>query len=65
MDRDSHARRPTESVAQPRLDKSAASIGPIDRERVKQAMDDIREIRKHTKPVSLAEILSARDEGRK
>ncbi len=35
------------------------------RERVRQAIQDIREIRKRTKPVSLAEILSARDEGRK
>lgn len=37
----------------------------IDRERVKRAMDSIREIRKRTKPVSLEEILSARDEGRR
>jgi antitoxin (DNA-binding transcriptional repressor) of toxin-antitoxin stability system len=37
----------------------------IDRERVQRAMDSIREIRKRTKPVSLEEILSARDEGRR
>jgi antitoxin (DNA-binding transcriptional repressor) of toxin-antitoxin stability system len=37
----------------------------IDRERVQRAMDGIRELRKRTKPVSLEEILSARDEGRR
>lgn len=37
----------------------------IDRERVRRAMEGIREIRKRTKPVSLEEILSARDEGRR
>jgi prevent-host-death family protein len=37
----------------------------IDRERVRRAMEGIREIRMRTKPVSLEEILSARDEGRR
>lgn len=48
--------------------ESASESGPeikIDRERVQRAMDSIREIRKRTKPVSLEEILSARDEGRR
>jgi prevent-host-death family protein len=56
-----------ESVLITRHGKTVARIQPeaaIDRERVKRAMDSIREIRKRTKPVSLAEILSARDEGR-
>lgn len=56
-----------ESVLITRHGKPIACISPqvgIDRERVRQAMENIREIRKRTKPVSLAEILSARDEGR-
>ena len=38
--------------------------GMIDRERVQWAVESIKEIRKRTKPVSLEEILSMRDEGR-
>jgi len=56
-----------ESVIVTRHGKPVARISPqvdLDRERVRRAMDAIREIRKRTKPVSLAEILSARDEGR-
>jgi prevent-host-death family protein len=56
-----------ESVVITRHGKPVARISPqvdIDREKVKRAMEAIREIRKRTKPVSLAEILSARDEGR-
>jgi antitoxin (DNA-binding transcriptional repressor) of toxin-antitoxin stability system len=36
----------------------------IDREAVERAMKDILEIRKRTKPVSLEEILAAKNEGR-
>jgi prevent-host-death family protein len=56
-----------ETVVITRHGKTVARISPeaeIDRERVKRAMDSIRELRKRTKPVSLEEILSARDEGR-
>ncbi len=56
-----------ESVRITRHGKIIARIQPesaFDRERVQRAMESIREIRKRTKPVSLAEILSARDEGR-
>jgi len=48
--------------------KPVARIVPeveSDQERVDRAWSSIREIRKHTKPVSLEEILSARDEGRR
>ena len=47
--------------------KAVARIQPepeFDREKAKQAMENIRELRKRTKPVSLEEILSTRDEGR-
>ena len=47
--------------------KEVALISPkaqIDQERVQRAVNSILEIRKRTKPVSLQEILSARDEGR-
>jgi prevent-host-death family protein len=37
----------------------------VDPEQVQRAFAAIAEIRKHTKPVSLEEILSARDEGRR
>jgi prevent-host-death family protein len=37
---------------------------PVDAEKVERAFQSILEIRKRTKPVSLEEILSARDEGR-
>lgn len=56
-----------ESIIITRRGKPIARISPqveIDRERVVRAMDAIREIRKRTKPVSLAGILAARDEGR-
>ena len=47
--------------------KPIARIVPeaqIDHERVERAMRGILEIRKRTKPVSIEEILSMRDEGR-
>jgi prevent-host-death family protein len=56
-----------ECVIVSRRGKPVARIIPeaqIDRERVERAMASIREIRKRTKPVSLKELLSARDEGR-
>jgi prevent-host-death family protein len=56
-----------ESVIVSRRGKPVARIIPeaqINRERVERAMASIREIRKRTKPVSLKELLSARDEGR-
>ena len=57
-----------ESVVITRHGKPVARLSPqpeVDRERVERAMAEIREIRKRTKPVSLEEILSARDEGRR
>ncbi|WP_263353866.1 type II toxin-antitoxin system Phd/YefM family antitoxin [Acidicapsa acidisoli] len=48
--------------------KAAPDAGPqrkIDPERIQRAKAEIMEIRKRTKPVSLEEILSARDEGRR
>ena len=57
-----------ETVVVTRHGRPVARIVPepeIDRERVEQAMKEILEIRKRTKPVSLEEIFSARDEGRK
>ena len=56
-----------ESIVITRNGKQVARLVPepvIDRERVQQAIDGILEIRKRTKPVSLQEILSMRDEGR-
>jgi prevent-host-death family protein len=56
-----------ESVVITRHGKPVARIIPetqIDQERVKRAMDAIREIRNRTKPVSLQEILEMRDERR-
>jgi prevent-host-death family protein len=56
-----------ESVLITRNGKPVARISPeteVDRDRVQRAVDSILEIRKRTKPVSLEEILSARDEGR-
>ncbi|MGD0520066.1 MAG: type II toxin-antitoxin system prevent-host-death family antitoxin [Terracidiphilus sp.] len=56
-----------ESVIITRHGKEVARLVPqveIDRERVERAFQSILEIRKRTKPVSLQEILSARDEGR-
>jgi prevent-host-death family protein len=55
------------SIIVTRHGKPIARIIPeaqIDRERVERAIEDMRELRKRTKPVSLEEILSARDEGR-
>jgi prevent-host-death family protein len=56
-----------ESVVITRHGKEVACIVPkadVDRERVQRAVESILAIRKRTKPVSLEEILSARDEGR-
>ena len=56
-----------ESVIITRHGKPVARISPqaeVDRERVQRAVESIREIRKRTKPVSIQEILSMRDEGR-
>jgi prevent-host-death family protein len=55
------------SVVITRHGKPVARLGPpveIDRERVKRAAASILAIRKRTKPVSLEEIFSTRDEGR-
>jgi prevent-host-death family protein len=56
-----------ESVIITRHGKQVARLIPqveIDRDRVQKAVESILAIRKRTKPVSLQEILSARDEGR-
>ena len=56
-----------ETIVITRHGKPVARIQPepeFDREKAKQAMENIRELRKRTKPVSLEEILSMRDEGR-
>ncbi len=56
-----------ESILITRHGKRVARIVPeaeIDRERVQQAVQSILEIRKRTKPVTLEEILAARDQGR-
>jgi prevent-host-death family protein len=56
-----------ESVIVTRHGKRIARLIPeveVDRERIQRAVDSIMEIRKRNKPVSLQEILSARDEGR-
>ena len=56
-----------ESVVIMRNGKQIARLVPevvIDRERVQRAIESILEIRKRTKPVSIEEILSMRDEGR-
>jgi prevent-host-death family protein len=55
------------SVIVTRHGKPVARIvpeAPIDADRVQRAITAMHEIRKRTKPVSLEEILSARDEGR-
>ena len=60
-----------ESVTVTRRGKTVARIVPISsneegrQERIERAMASILEIRKRTKPVSIEEILSARDEGRR
>jgi prevent-host-death family protein len=56
-----------ESVIATRHGKRVARLIPdaeVGRERVQRAVQSILEIRKRTKPVSLQEILSMRDEGR-
>jgi prevent-host-death family protein len=56
-----------ESMIITRHGKPIARIIPeaqISRERIEQAAKSILEIRKRTKPVSIKEILSMRDEGR-
>ena len=56
-----------ETIVITRHGKPVARIQPepeIDQERVERAMENIRELRKRTKPVSLEEILAMRDEGR-
>jgi prevent-host-death family protein len=56
-----------ETVVITRHGKPVARVIPelsIDRERRARAAASILEIRKRTKPVSLPEILAARDEGR-
>ena len=56
-----------ETIVVTRHGKEVAVISPkaqMDRERVERAFQSILEIRERTKPVSLEEILSMRDEGR-
>lgn len=59
------------TVTVTRHGKTVAQIVPVPRsdeerrERIGRAMASILEIRKRTKPVSVEEILSARDEGRR
>ncbi len=59
------------SVTVTRRGKTVARIVPVApsdeerREQIRRAMASILEIRKRTKPVSIEEILSARDEGRR
>ncbi|MGA3070813.1 MAG: type II toxin-antitoxin system prevent-host-death family antitoxin [Terracidiphilus sp.] len=47
-----------------RIDPVAKAESAVDPEQVKQAAASIRALRERTQPVSLEEILSARDEGR-
>ncbi len=60
-----------ESITVSRHGKAVARIIPIPpsddvrRERIARAMANILEIRKRTKPISIEEILLARDEGRR
>lgn len=57
-----------ERVLITRHGKAVAEIvphGEADRQRIDQAMANLREIRKRTKPVSIDEILAWRDEGRR
>jgi prevent-host-death family protein len=56
-----------ETVIITRHGKPVARVSPqteIDNDRKARAAANILEIRKRTKPISLAEILSTRDEGR-
>lgn len=57
-----------DTVVITRHGKAIARIVPDEAKReqdIKQAMADLEEIRKRTKPMSVEEILAARDEGRK
>jgi len=60
-----------QTVTVTRRGKTVARIVPAGasseerREQIKKAMTSILEIRKRTRPVSVEEILSARDEGRR
>jgi prevent-host-death family protein len=57
-----------ESVIVTRRGKTVARIIPeseINQDRIDRAIKSILEIRKRTKPVSVEEILTARDEGRR
>lgn len=57
-----------ESIVITRNGKRVASITPereFDPERAKQAFENIKALRERTLPMSLDEILSARDEGRR
>jgi prevent-host-death family protein len=57
-----------ESIAITRHGKRIARIVPekvFDRERTKRAVANIRALRARTLPMSVEEILSARDEGRR
>jgi prevent-host-death family protein len=60
-----------ESILITRRGKAVARIAPVReskelrRERTERAMQAIEEIRKRTKPTTVEEILSARDEGRR
>lgn len=56
------------SVIITRHGKPIARIQPekeFDADRAKQAFEDIRELRKRVRPMTVDEILSARDEGRR
>jgi len=59
------------TVTVTRRGRTVARIVPIAsgdeerRKRIERAMESILEIRERTKPVSIEEILSARDEGRR
>jgi prevent-host-death family protein len=57
-----------ETISITRHGKQIAILSPrreLDHERARRAFENILEIRKRTLPVSLEEILSARDEGRR
>ena len=57
-----------ETITISRHGKEVAVLAPRhenDHERARRAFENIRELRKRTLPMSLEEILSARDEGRR
>jgi prevent-host-death family protein len=57
-----------ETIVITRHGKEIAELGPRTARRqreIEQAIADIKELRKHTKPATVAEILAWRDEGRK